>query len=60
MRLYLAYDSKYLIPGMRINASVTYVDDPLYSLLGLQRPGFGAGLMPSGTTGTRPMPPVRT
>ena len=24
MRLYLAYDSKYLIPGMRINASVTY------------------------------------
>ena len=31
MRLYLAYDSKYLIPKMRVNASVTYVTDPLYS-----------------------------
>ena len=34
MRLYLAYDSKYLIPNMRINASVTYMNDPLYSLWG--------------------------
>mgnify|MGYP006873048726 FL=1 len=33
-RLYLAYDSKYLVPGMRINASVTYVDDPMYSFWG--------------------------
>ena len=34
MRLYLAYDSKYLIPNMRVNASVTYMTDPLYSLWG--------------------------
>jgi len=34
MRLYLAYDSKYLIPNMRINASVTYMTDPLYSFWG--------------------------
>ncbi len=34
MRLYLAYDSKYLIPNMRLNASVTYVNDPLYSFWG--------------------------
>ena len=33
-RLYLAYDSKYLIPGMRLNASLTYVDDPMYSFWG--------------------------
>ncbi|MBR3449363.1 MAG: hypothetical protein IKH24_00815 [Bacteroidales bacterium] len=38
MRLYLAYDSKYLIPGMRINASVTYVNDPLYSFWGYNGP----------------------
>ena len=38
MRLYLAYDSKYLIPGMRINASVTYVNDPLYSFWGFNGP----------------------
>ena len=31
MRLYLAYDSKYLIPNMRVNASITYMTDPLYS-----------------------------
>ena len=30
-RLYLGYDSKYLIPNMRVNASVTYVDDPMYN-----------------------------
>ena len=34
MRLYLAYDSKYLIPNMRVNASITYMTDPLYSLWG--------------------------
>ena len=34
MRLYLAYDSKYLIPKMRVNASVTYVKDPLYTFWG--------------------------
>ena len=33
-RLYLGYDSKYLVPGMRINASVTYVDDPMYNFWG--------------------------
>ena len=33
-RLYLAYDSKYLVPGMRFNASVTYVDDPMYNFWG--------------------------
>ena len=34
MRFYLAYDSKYLIPNMRVNASVTYMTDPLYSFWG--------------------------
>ena len=38
MRLYLAYDSKYLIPNMRVNASLTYVDDPLYSFWGFNGP----------------------
>ncbi len=38
MRLYLAYDSKYLIPGMRLNASVTYMNDPLYSFWGFNGP----------------------
>lgn len=38
MRLYLAYDSKYLIPGMRVNASVTYMNDPLYSFWGFNGP----------------------
>ena len=33
-RLYLGYDSKYLVPGMRINGSVTYVDDPMYNFWG--------------------------
>ena len=33
-RLYLGYDSKYLIPNMRVNASVTYVDDPMYNFWG--------------------------
>ena len=37
-RYYLAYDSKYLIPGMRINASLTYVRDPLYSFWGFNGP----------------------
>ncbi len=38
MRLYLAYDSKYLIPNMRLNASVTYMNDPLYSFWGFNGP----------------------
>ena len=38
MRLYLAYDSKYLIPNMRVNASVTYMNDPLYSFWGFNGP----------------------
>lgn len=38
MRWYLAYDSKYLIPKMRVNASVTYVTDPLYSFWGFNGP----------------------
>ena len=38
MRYYLAYDSKYLVPGMRINASATYVTDPLYSFWGFNGP----------------------
>ena len=44
MRLYLAYDSKYLVPGMRINASVTYVRDPLYSFWGFNGPASLAHL----------------
>ena len=38
MRLYLAYDSKYLFPKMRVNASVTYMNDPLYSFWGFNGP----------------------
>ncbi|MBR1699967.1 MAG: hypothetical protein IJ714_09345 [Bacteroidales bacterium] len=38
MRFYLAYDSKYLIPNMRVNASLTYVRDPLYSFWGFNGP----------------------
>ena len=37
-RLYLGYDSKYLIPDMRINASLTYVDDPMYNFWGFNGP----------------------
>ena len=37
-RLYLGYDSKYLIPNMRVNASVTYVDDPMYNFWGFNGP----------------------
>ena len=37
-RFYLAYDSKYLIPNMRLNASATYVTDPLYSFWGFNGP----------------------
>ncbi|MBQ4285157.1 MAG: hypothetical protein II720_01705 [Bacteroidales bacterium] len=59
MRLYLAYDSKYLIPNMRVNASVTYVTDPLYSFWGFNGPAAtqnydiwgnrkAADLLPSG------------
>ena len=42
-RLYLAYDSKYLIPGMRVNASVTYMDDPMYGFWGFNGPASGFG-----------------
>ena len=38
MRFYLAYDSKYLIPNMRVNVSATYVTDPLYSFWGFNGP----------------------
>jgi len=38
MRAYLAYDSKYLIPNMRVNASFTFVNDPLYSFWGFNGP----------------------
>jgi len=34
----LGYDSKYLVPGMRINASATYVDDPMYNFWGFNGP----------------------
>ncbi len=44
MRLYLAYDSKYLIPGMRLNASVTYMNDPLYSFWGYNGPASLANM----------------
>ncbi|MBR6423322.1 MAG: hypothetical protein IKS47_01390 [Bacteroidales bacterium] len=44
MRFYLAYDSKYLIPNMRINVSATYVRDPLYSFWGFNGPASLAGL----------------
>ena len=43
-RFYLAYDSKYLIPGMRINASATYVNDPLYSFWGFNGGASLAGV----------------
>lgn len=44
VRLYLAYDSKYLIPNMRVNASVTYMTDPLYSFWGFNGPASLAHL----------------
>jgi hypothetical protein len=37
-RLYLSYDSKYLIPNMRVNASITFVNDPMYSFWGFNGP----------------------
>jgi len=33
-RAHLFYDSKYLIPGVRVSAALTYVDNPLYSFYG--------------------------
>lgn len=33
-RLYLAYDSKFLIPNVRTTVSATYIDDPLYNFWG--------------------------
>ena len=51
MRLYLAYDSKYLIPGMRVNASVTYMNDPLYSFWGFNGPAsYDSGVAASFTS----------
>ena len=44
MRFYLAYDSKYLIPNMRVNVSATYVRDPLYSFWGFNGGASLAGL----------------
>ena len=37
-RLYLGYDSKYLIPNMRLNASLTFVNDPMYNFWGFNGP----------------------
>ena len=51
MRLYLAYDSKYLIPGMRLNASVTYMNDPIYSFWGFNGPAsYDSGIPASFTS----------
>lgn len=33
-RLYLSYDNRYLIPGVRTTVSATYIDDPLYNFYG--------------------------
>ena len=33
-RFFLAYDSKYLIPNMRISGSATYMTDPMYYMYG--------------------------
>ena len=56
MRLYLAYDSKYLSPGMRINASVTYMNDPLYSFWGFNGPAsFDSGITQSFTSVNYPL-----
>lgn len=56
MRLYLAYDSKYLIPNMRVNASVTYMNDPLYSFWGFNGPAsFDSGVPKSFTSVEYPL-----
>ena len=39
-RFYLAYDSKYLIPKMRLTASATYIMDPLYNFFGFNAPAY--------------------
>ncbi len=44
IRAYFAYDSKYLIPNMRVNASITYMTDPLYSFWGFNGAASLAGL----------------
>ena len=55
-RYYLAYDSKYLIPGMRINASLTYVRDPLYSFWGFNGPAaYDSGITNSFTSVAYPV-----
>lgn len=33
-RLHLFYDSKYLIPGIRVTAAATYMNNPMYSFYG--------------------------
>ena len=53
VRAYLAYDSKYLIPNMRVNASVTYMTDPLYSFWGFNGPASVLDL-PTVTAGKMP------
>jgi len=40
-RYYLSYDSKYLIPKLRVTASATYITDPLYNFW-----GFNGGASP--------------
>jgi len=56
MRLYLAYDSKYLIPNMRVNASVTYMNDPMYSFWGFNGPAsFDSGVSNSFTSVDYPL-----
>ena len=37
-RYYLAYDSKYLIPNLRVTGSATYITDPLYNFWGFNGP----------------------
>ena len=55
-RYYLAYDSKYLVPGMRINASLTYVRDPLYSFWGFNGPAaYDSGASTSFTSVVYPI-----
>ena len=33
-RYYMSYDSKYLVPGLRLSCSAVYVKDPLYKFFG--------------------------
>ena len=38
-RLHLFYDSKYLIPGIRVTAAATYMNNPMFSFYGLNGSG---------------------